>query len=674
MNCKRFFATLPLSFWAVMPAFAQAMAPPDLRVIHGQLQLVLTNGVPAHAHLALTLRDWVHSQPLPPSEGGGLVVVPLQLTTESLGQTLPDGGRLEVALTGPTLTARWSVEPLKISGLPMKSYSVGDTQSTGALDSAKSGLVADLNFAGMGNNYVPFRLALPLPGDTIAVGALQQIDHTAASHPHPSFRVKDSRGEYFGYFLPPDEAADLQISSHRLAAFDYRFGAPTPAADPNAPPVGPMSLDTLLFESNQRGEKGKSQALLPGLFVIRRTAFQQTEAPASLSQISVDFASHVPMVHSMVGFLHAANATQPEDQWIIPLNPALWRVGYLWMDNRDRLKRLGVPTVLILGDLSGPKMPKSVREWKTRIHTITQERAGRGLLWDIWNEPDGAFFWKGTQEQFFETYGQAAEGLRSELGPQTRISGPSISGYDSRYLTRFLDYCQAHSVRVNVLSWHELGVDGDIPSVEEHLRDARTRFFDNPKYRSVGLQEIQINEIVGPSAQYRPGEILGYFHALEAGGASGACKGCWDNNCGNATLDGILTPDTHQPRAAWWAYKTYADTVHGRVVSSSSDRRLAPFASVSGQKATILVGCFADEQYSTAPVPIRLRLSHLSGLSLLHTRRVSLKIEKIPDTGEQAVPILPIIQAQTAAVVNGELALILPPLAVHEAYVVTAGN
>lgn len=418
---------------------------------------------------------------------------------------------------------------------------------------------------------------------------------------------------------------------------------------------------------------GAAAALLAALLTSAHGApAGQADSPAP-SVVSVDFSKPVPHVHSMVGFLHGSNATTPGDERLLPLHPALWRIGYLWMQNRDRLAKLHVPTILILSDSWGSRAPKTMDEWDGFVRAMVKNANGLPFTWDVMNEPDLSYSFKGTPEQYSEMFVHASQVLHRQLGPQTAVSGPSISRYDPQYLTNFLDYCKAHNARIDVLSWHELNDDSDVRAVTEHLQDARRRFLDNPAYKSLGIRKIEINEIIGPSAQYEPAEILGYFDALEQGGADGACKGCWDDNCANNTLDGILTPDTSVPRAAWWAYKSYADTVATRVLSRATDRRLVCFAaSGSGQAATVLIGYLREGSSGTQPAAVSLRLTGLNHLPFARaSRRVRLRVEKIPDAGKQPVDHLEVIQEQDAAVVKGMATVLLPPPAPHEAELIT---
>lgn len=327
--------------------------------------------------------------------------------------------------------------------------------------------------------------------------------------------------------------------------------------------------------------------------------------------------------------------------------------------------------------------------WEAHVRDVARKVSGYefikdknyDLVWDIWNEPDqpDKMFWRGTEAEYLEMFGRGAKALREVLGPQVKISGPCLTKYDVPYITRFLNFCKAEKITLDVLSWHELGVDSDIPSVTEHLRDARRRFVDNPAYRNLGIQRIQINESVGPSAKYMPAEILAYLNALERGGADGACRACWGdsrgvNTCYNATLDGILTPDSHQPLAAWRAYKVYAESVSSRVQSTASNPRIVSFGSRGNDErasAQIVVGYFALGN-SPAAVDIVLRLLNVRSIpSLNRTAIARVRVERIPDAGEQPLPELERLAEMTLPVHNGAVEVRLGKIGLHEASIVT---
>ena len=412
---------------------------------------------------------------------------------------------------------------------------------------------------------------------------------------------------------------------------------------------------------------------------------QQPSIAQVRSNITVDFGQPATGITSMSGFLHGIDPTKPPDSSVKPLQPKLWRVGRL--DVYDRVIASGAEFQLLVSDLwgygSNPKgWPyQNYPAWEAFIRQLAQQNKGKKIIWDIWNEPDLKNpFWKGSREQFFETYKRAYKILREELGPSAVIGGPSISTYNKEYLTAFLDYCKANKLEVNFLAWHELN-DTIILFVDDHVFDAKRNYQQSPFYKELKLQKIYVNEIVGELAQYQPGEILGYLYNLEYAKADGACRACWDttgskkvSNCFNNTLTGTVTPNTFEPRAAWWTYKAYADGVNSRVLSRSDNDRLVALASKSNPqgKAQVLLGYF-DRNYSSATT-VTLNLKNLQALGIQSGQKVSLKLEKIPNNLEGAVQKLVTVKEEQVSAGSGSLTYAIPNFNVHEGYLLTVSK
>ncbi|MEG3847882.1 beta-xylosidase [Microcoleus sp. herbarium19] len=412
---------------------------------------------------------------------------------------------------------------------------------------------------------------------------------------------------------------------------------------------------------------------------------QQPSIAQVRSNVTVDFGQPATGIVSMSGFLHGIDPAKPPDSSVKPLQPKLWRVGRL--DVYDRVIASGAEFQLLVSDLwgygSNPKgWPyQNYPAWEAFIRQLAQQNKGKKIIWDIWNEPDLKNpFWKGSRAQFFETYKRAYKILREELGPSATIGGPSISTYSKEYLTAFLDYCKANKLEVNFLAWHELN-DTIILFVDDHVFDAKRNYQQSPFYKELKLQKIYVNEIVGELAQYQPGEILGYLYNLEYAKADGACRACWDttgtqkvSNCFNNTLTGTVTPNTFEPRAAWWTYKAYADGVNSRVLSQSDNDRLVALASKSNPegKAQVLLGYF-DRNYSSAAT-VTLNLANLPALGIQSGQKVSLKLEKIPNNLERAVQKLVMVKEEKISVGSGSLTYVIPNFNVHEGYLLTVSK
>ncbi|MNK47412.1 Beta-xylosidase [compost metagenome] len=90
--------------------------------------------------------------------------------------------------------------------------------------------------------------------------------------------------------------------------------------------------------------------------------------------------------------------------------------------------------------------PKDYQKWSNLIYEWVKHSVARygkaeveSWYWEVWNEPDGAY-WKGTQAEFFKLYDYAADGLKRAL-PTARIGGANVTGGASKYLDAFIKHC-----------------------------------------------------------------------------------------------------------------------------------------------------------------------------------------------------------------------------------------
>ncbi|WP_413167122.1 GH39 family glycosyl hydrolase [Capilliphycus salinus ALCB114379] len=406
--------------------------------------------------------------------------------------------------------------------------------------------------------------------------------------------------------------------------------------------------------------------------------FGQTQAT-----VTIDFGAPVRGIHSMSGFLYGIGDNKPPNNMISPLQPKLWRSSNL--NQYPRITGLGSEFQLLLSDTWGygnagrPWPYENYSQWEEHVRKVAQQHKNKNMTWDVWNEPDIKDpFWRGSRKQFFETYKRAYTVIRQELGPNVLIGGPSIAKYDKRFLREFLDYCQENNLEVNFISWHELN-DQDIIRINDHVDEVRRSFIQNPKYQSLKIQKIYLNEIVGPIAQYRPGENLGYLAYTEQSRVEGAAKACWEplgggrNNCFNESLDGLVSPDQSAPRAVWWVYKAYADGLSSRVKSESSNPRVVALASQSNPKgeAQILLGYF-QHLASPGTATVVLTLRNLQQLEIARSQKpLTLAVARIPDSGEKIIPQLSTIKQEQFSLNNQTVRLTIPNIKLHESYLLT---
>jgi len=420
------------------------------------------------------------------------------------------------------------------------------------------------------------------------------------------------------------------------------------------------------------------------------------------ANVSIDFSQSDAGAKSMSGFLYGIEVDRPSESLIFPLKPKQWRfANYRSISNYsinptlyNRIHRSGARFQLVLSDFWGypglntnrPFPYQDYPQFENFVRQIARANNSPDIIWDIWNEPNepnnpNIPYWRGTAQQLYETYRRAYRILRQELGPNIMIGGPSATFYDKPFITGLLNYCKANGCEVNFLTWHELN-DNLITGVADRLLNARNSFLNNPEYASLKIKEIQINEIIGPLRQYNPGATLAYLHYLEKGRADGASKACWNDsnnlsNCFNGSLDGLITPNTSQTRAVWWAYKTYADGADSRVISTTTDPfvvALGSRQSDTNNKAQVLVSYFASLPSPPTPAPrnVALTLNNLNSLPFIgSSNQVRIKIVKIPNRGEQAVQNLELITENDYQISNNSVQLALNGMSPDEPYLIT---
>jgi uncharacterized iron-regulated protein len=420
----------------------------------------------------------------------------------------------------------------------------------------------------------------------------------------------------------------------------------------------------------------------------------------------------------MSGFLLGIDASHPPPSSITsPLSPVIWRgadalVGYA--------HDAGAAYELVASFLwnkpgaaasSHPAFGQDAAhpDWSEYEQFLTG-LAGRYKeavrYWEFWNEPDFDHFWPHAthadtrcgeplendplRDRLFEAYGHFVQVMRGELGPEAQLVAPSLAAYCEPFLRAFLQYAAAHRLEVNVLAWHELRASQeDLPSIAEHLAQARREFFYDPHrpetapYRNLHLRGIQINESVGPDHVFHPGDTAAYLYFMERGGADAAVRACWPdegaanapgaNGCNNNSIDNLLAPagsepgTARQPRPNWWLYARYAQLQHRRV---PCEPRWADAVCLAGTDAagapTVIVGRYGT---GAQPATLRLRLDGLAHDAALAGRNARVVVARLP-AGPTPLPQLPTEAAFEATIRSGLVDLELPPLAAHEALLI----
>ncbi len=126
--------------------------------------------------------------------------------------------------------------------------------------------------------------------------------------------------------------------------------------------------------------------------------------------------------------------------------------------------------------------PKDYAKWAALVHAYAEHMKQRygsavdGWLWEVWNEPDIAY-WHGTPEEYDRLYDVTAAAIRDVL-PNAKIGGPESTGVASShaeaFLRQFLEHCAhgrnaatgAPGAPLDFISFHPKGrpstVDGHV--------------------------------------------------------------------------------------------------------------------------------------------------------------------------------------------------------------------
>ena len=137
---------------------------------------------------------------------------------------------------------------------------------------------------------------------------------------------------------------------------------------------------------------------------------------------------------------------------------------------------------------AGRYPPKNEAKWSKLVKaysTHLRDRYGSQTatwLWEVWNEPDIAY-WHGTPAEYDRLYDLTAAAIRSVL-PQARIGGPEATGVSDRsepFLRQFLEHC-AHGKNAATGS-----TGAPLDFISYHPKGS-PRFVDGHVVMSVGTQ------------------------------------------------------------------------------------------------------------------------------------------------------------------------------------------
>jgi xylan 1,4-beta-xylosidase len=160
--------------------------------------------------------------------------------------------------------------------------------------------------------------------------------------------------------------------------------------------------------------------------------------------------------------------------------------------------------------------PKDYDKWRELVYQWVRhsvERYGKkeveSWYWEVWNEPNGAY-WKGSQEEFFKLYDYAADGLKRAL-PTARIGGMNVAGTGSKgaqqWMNNFIKHCLSGKnyatgktgSPLEAILFHAKGQPGlnrntVVMNMSTQLRDIATGFKTTMSYPETASLPVIIGE------------------------------------------------------------------------------------------------------------------------------------------------------------------------------------
>ncbi len=181
--------------------------------------------------------------------------------------------------------------------------------------------------------------------------------------------------------------------------------------------------------------------------------------------------------------------------------------------------------------------PKDLGKWTDLIKawaTHALERYGRETvadwLWEVWNEPDGAY-WTGTTAEFCEMFDATVRAVKSVL-PEARVGGPHTCGAFANdraatFLRAVLAHVVEHETPIDFIAFHAKGNpavhEGHVRmGLRKQLRDIETNLAIMAEFPQLAHLPVIIGESdpegcaacsarVHPQNAYRNGPLYGAY-------------------------------------------------------------------------------------------------------------------------------------------------------------------
>ena len=245
--------------------------------------------------------------------------------------------------------------------------------------------------------------------------------------------------------------------------------------------------------------------------------------------------------------------------------------------------------------------PARLDVWQKIVKTIAAHFKAVGIpLWvgEVWNEPDGGIFLRGTQSDYDELYAATVAGIHKG-NPDFPVGGPMIA-WNPGFNSDFLQYVNDHHLPLNVNSFHGCCSD----SWPNTVKTIASQLSQYPAFNTTGTSMDEYSSypccafpLGGPQDHYgAAAQLLHDFDQMlnhpeltsiswsqfQDECSSPTQPGCYDPSIG------LITSDGHR-KASFNAFKIYSMMPVDRKRVTVSGASLEAMASSDQHRASLVV-------------------------------------------------------------------------------------
>lgn len=139
---------------------------------------------------------------------------------------------------------------------------------------------------------------------------------------------------------------------------------------------------------------------------------------------------------------------------------------------------------------SHEKFAELVYQWVKHSVDRYGKKEVESWYWELWNEPDLSFYWKGTTEDYIKLYDYASDAVKRAL-PTARVGGPETTNPGGENAARFLRIFLEHVVNGKNYATGKKGAPLDF--ITFHAK-GQPRVIDSTVWMNVGVQLRHIDK------------------------------------------------------------------------------------------------------------------------------------------------------------------------------------